>query len=144
MALLDPLEQEYLGVGLSANQIGQTERACIIRFGDYHLDLIGPRIMEHSETRRGSTEGCLSCGALQTTVMRWETVVIAADNYSQPLIIDNFDLARIIQHEIDHLNSVLLIDYLPTSRNDPCPCGSGKKFKKCCKEIEVALGKRGR
>ena len=19
-----------------------------------------------------------------------------------------------------------------TSRNDPCPCGSGKKFKKCC------------
>ena len=20
----------------------------------------------------------------------------------------------------------------PTGRNDPCPCGSGKKFKKCC------------
>jgi uncharacterized protein YecA (UPF0149 family) len=20
----------------------------------------------------------------------------------------------------------------PVSRNDPCPCGSGKKFKKCC------------
>jgi preprotein translocase subunit SecA len=19
-----------------------------------------------------------------------------------------------------------------TGRNDPCPCGSGKKFKKCC------------
>ena len=25
------------------------------------------------------------------------------------------------------------------SRNDPCPCGSGKKFKKCClgKELEI-------
>ncbi|MBL9136562.1 MAG: SEC-C domain-containing protein [Verrucomicrobiales bacterium] len=21
---------------------------------------------------------------------------------------------------------------LKTGRNDPCPCGSGKKFKKCC------------
>lgn len=20
----------------------------------------------------------------------------------------------------------------PTRRNDPCPCGSGKKFKRCC------------
>ena len=20
----------------------------------------------------------------------------------------------------------------PVGRNDPCPCGSGKKFKKCC------------
>jgi len=22
----------------------------------------------------------------------------------------------------------------PASRNDPCPCSSGKKFKRCCKE----------
>ena len=21
-----------------------------------------------------------------------------------------------------------------TGRNDPCPCGSGKKFKRCCQE----------
>jgi len=24
--------------------------------------------------------------------------------------------------------------YTDVGRNDPCPCGSGKKFKKCCKE----------
>jgi hypothetical protein len=23
-------------------------------------------------------------------------------------------------------------------RNDPCPCGSGKKFKKCCADTYVA------
>lgn len=132
MALLDPLENEYLGVGLSANQIGRFERACIIRFGDYHLDLIGPRIMEHSERKRGSTEGCLSCGNLQTTVMRWETIVVAADNYRQPLIIDNFDLARIVAHEIDHLNGILLTDYKKIGRNDLCPCGSKLKYKRCC------------
>ena len=24
--------------------------------------------------------------------------------------------------------------YTDVGRNDPCPCGSGKKFKKCCRE----------
>lgn len=24
------------------------------------------------------------------------------------------------------------------SRNDPCPCGSGKKYKRCCEEKDVA------
>jgi peptide deformylase len=132
MALLDPLGQEYLGVGLSANQIGRTERACIIRFGDYHLDLIGPRIIDHSDNRRGSTEGCLSCPDLQTTVMRWEEIVVGADNYKQPLIIQNFDVSRIIQHELDHLSGILLVDYKKIGRNDPCPCGSKKKYKRCC------------
>lgn len=23
-------------------------------------------------------------------------------------------------------------------RNDPCPCGSGKKYKKCCFDVEKA------
>ncbi|MEI7705920.1 MAG: SEC-C metal-binding domain-containing protein [Deltaproteobacteria bacterium] len=23
-------------------------------------------------------------------------------------------------------------------RNDPCPCGSGKKFKKCCANLDAA------
>ena len=26
----------------------------------------------------------------------------------------------------------LVRDYLKIGRNDPCPCGSGKKYKKCC------------
>jgi SEC-C motif-containing protein len=24
------------------------------------------------------------------------------------------------------------VDYSQTRRNDPCPCGSGEKFKNCC------------
>ena len=27
-------------------------------------------------------------------------------------------------------------------RNEPCPCGSGKKFKKCCGKGHVALNSR--
>lgn len=26
------------------------------------------------------------------------------------------------------------VTHQPAGRNDPCPCGSGKKFKRCCKE----------
>ena len=48
----------------------------------------------------------------------------------------------IAQHEIDHMNGIMICDNEIKSneahsakisgRNDPCPCGSGKKFKKCC------------
>jgi SWIM/SEC-C metal-binding protein len=27
---------------------------------------------------------------------------------------------------------------LKVGRNDPCPCGSGKKFKKCCADLPAA------
>jgi peptide deformylase len=132
MALLDPLENEYLGVGLSANQIGDTDRVCIIRYGDYHLDLINPRIIEHSEKRMGSVEECLSVPGEQALIMRWEQVVIKVDNYPQPIIARDFDVSRVIQHEMDHLDGKLILDYAKVGRNDLCPCGSGKKHKRCC------------
>ena len=25
--------------------------------------------------------------------------------------------------------------------NDPCPCGSGKKYKKCCRDKDIAEGR---
>ena len=46
-----------------------------------------------------------------------------------------------IQHEIDHLNGVVCMDRKVNTtivkdkkvgRNEPCPCGSGKKYKRCC------------
>lgn len=55
------------------------------------------------------------------------------------------DIARwvVTLYESRLANSVMMQDTLPMSqspfssvrkvgRNDPCPCGSGKKFKKCC------------
>jgi len=46
-----------------------------------------------------------------------------------------------VQHEIDHLNGISCIDKAVDTtirvekkpgRNEPCFCGSGKKYKKCC------------
>ena len=46
-----------------------------------------------------------------------------------------------VQHEIDHLRGLTIMDRQiintiktqnKIGRNDPCHCGSGKKYKKCC------------
>ena len=46
-----------------------------------------------------------------------------------------------VQHEIDHLNGITIHDRKidvtykaekKVGRNEPCVCGSGKKYKKCC------------
>ena len=51
-----------------------------------------------------------------------------------------------VQHEIDHLNGVVCMDRKVNitivkdkkpGRNEPCPCGSGKKYKKCCINKEL-------
>lgn len=122
----------YLGAGLAANQIGLIERVAIIRINGLKLDLVNPHIIRKSEERLGSTEGCLSLPGRTYTVMRYKNIVVETDNYTEPLIINNFDISRTIQHEIDHLTGKLLIDYLKVGRNDLCPCGSEKKYKKCC------------
>ena len=39
----------------------------------------------------------------------------------------SFDVSKSIQNVIPLTKSILKV-----GRNDPCPCGSGKKYKKCC------------
>jgi uncharacterized protein YecA (UPF0149 family) len=45
-------------------------------------------------------------------------------------------LDQLTPKELDHLvNGVqefYVSPYPVVGRNDPCPCGSGKKYKKCC------------
>lgn len=130
-ALRDP-QGNLIGVGLSANQIGIDKRVCIVRFGEHHLNLVNPIILKHSDNRRGSVEQCLSLPNCERTIMRWEQIVVKCDSYTKPLIVENWDVSRIIQHELDHLDGRTLLDHGKVGRNDPCLCGSGKKYKKCC------------
>ena len=59
--------------------------------------------------------------------------------------VENRDLRTLeavcVQHEIDHLNGIVCMDRKVNTtivvdkkigRNEPCPCESGKKYKKCC------------
>ena len=33
---------------------------------------------------------------------------------------------------------------MKTNRNDPCPCGSGKKHKNCCEKVNFKFGNKNK
>jgi peptide deformylase len=103
------------GVGLAGNQVGLLRRVLV-----YHPDregaaaraLVNPVIVERSDEQESDEEGCLSLGPLRVPVERHVRVSVEAkDEHGEPLRIDAENLeARILQHEIDHLDGVLTID----------------------------------
>jgi peptide deformylase len=112
------------GVGLAAPQIGKSIRLCVVEYGTEDEDgdeveetkklyvLINPEIVEVSEELVLGTEGCLSIPGLVGQVDRHEKIVVKALNrFGRPLRIKAQGwLARIFQHEIDHLNGVVFTD----------------------------------
>ncbi len=103
---------EAKGVGLAAPQIGIAKRLIVVDAGDnQYLQLVNPCIVE----RTGScldVEGCLSIPGVYGEVDRAEKVVVTAldkDGKEIRLTAEGL-LARIFQHEIDHLNGILFID----------------------------------
>ena len=103
---------EYKGVGLAAPQIGINRRLLVLDPGEERLmKLINPRLVEMEGTEAGP-EGCLSLPGLYGEVPRAASVVVEAlDPAGKPLRIEAEGfLARILQHEIDHLEGTLFID----------------------------------
>lgn len=105
------------GVGLAAPQVGICRRLVVVapRNSEEVLALVNPKLTEHSAETQTDTEGCLSIPGLSIEVERPLAVRIEA----QDLAGDHVDLAatgraaRILQHELDHLNGRLIVDYLP-------------------------------
>ncbi len=129
------------GYGLAAVQVGIPIAAAWYwlpkehkggALGDGHL-LINASIIEKSEPIIHPGEGCLSIPDKMFTTLRYNKIKLVNDG--QICVAEGLE-AQIIQHEIDHMNGILVPDrvYKPceVGRNDPCPCGSGKKYKKCC------------
>jgi len=103
---------ENEGVGLAAPQIGMDKRIIIADMGKELLKIINPQILE-GEGKNSLSEGCLSLPEIFIPVNRANKIKIEGLNEDKKLLrltIEGF-LARIIQHEIDHLNGVLIIDY---------------------------------
>lgn len=108
------------GVGLAAPQIGESLRLIVVEYTDEEDEnakpkkyvLVNPEIVKRSEETITDLEGCLSVPGLAGTVERHQAVTIKAKNrFGKPLKIKAEDwLARIFQHEIDHLDGVLYID----------------------------------
>ncbi|WP_457641789.1 peptide deformylase [Persephonella sp.] len=113
---------ELDGVGLAANQIGIPYQIIVIDTTPREeegkegtkLVLINPEIVE-KEGETQSTEGCLSFPGVQITIPRAEKVrVKAKDMEGNDIEINGEDfLAIVLQHEIDHINGIPFINYLP-------------------------------
>ncbi len=104
----------YDGVGLAAPQIGLARRIVVVREpGGAEMCLINPEILEKSGSETGE-EGCLSLPYVYAEVPRATHIRVRALNEhgKQRVFEANGFLARIIQHEIDHLDGLLFIDRL--------------------------------
>lgn len=104
--------REKDGVGLAANQVGVLRRIIVVAEGENLHILINPEIVSWSTRTLVDTEGCLSLPGLQAEVERATKVVVRGldqDGHQVELVARGL-LARIFQHEIDHLNGVLFID----------------------------------
>jgi len=103
------------GVGLAGPQIGVMERVFVWEVGDEYGAVFNPVIISRSEEEVESEEGCLSLPGLYYPVTRSERVTLeGVDEYGDPVKLDADELlARVCQHEIDHLDGVLFIDHLP-------------------------------
>ena len=101
------------GIGLAAPQVGRTERLTVVEVDDVRLVLINPEVVERAGKAKGE-EGCLSIPDIYADVERPGTVTVRAlDENFKPYEIEATDLlARCLQHEIDHLDGKLFIDYL--------------------------------
>jgi len=148
------------GLGLAAVQIGISKQVGVMTKKDgTKVSLINPEIVEVEEEFIFVKEGCLSFPNTFINTKRYRHVtiknhVIDEDEfreetqyfYYQPGDSNSDDLLCIqVQHEIDHFNGILFQEHqikenvttvvktkAKIGRNDKCPCGSGKKYKKCC------------
>jgi peptide deformylase len=112
--MIDTLHAAH-GVGLAAPQVGRSERVAVIGMPDEDvIVLINPQIVKRSG-RRCVEEGCLSVPGYVADITRSESVTVKALNREgHPFRVKAKDdlLAQALEHEMDHLEGVLYIDYL--------------------------------
>ena len=100
------------GVGLAAPQIGLSKRMVVVEYDNSLLMLANPKILE-KEGFESLEEGCLSFPEISVSVKRFKKIIVEAlDKNNNKIKIEADEiLSRAIQHEIDHLDGKLIIDY---------------------------------
>jgi peptide deformylase len=111
----DMVETMYAapGVGLAAPQVGVQKRLFVYDIGDGPQAIVNPRI-EESDGEWEFDEGCLSVPGLYWTITRPKRVHLVGidlDGNELSFEADEY-LARVFQHELDHLDGTLLLDRL--------------------------------
>ena len=122
----DMLETMYAapGIGLAAPQVGENIRLLVIDVTSGHEDghqliLVNPEVAE-AEGRQREEEGCLSLPGITAVVERPKTVVVKGQDLDgNPMEIRGEELmARVLCHEIDHLDGILYLDRISPLKRD--------------------------
>jgi peptide deformylase len=108
------------GVGLAAPQVGVPWRVIVVEFGDEEDEnvppklyaLVNPEIVRFFNETVEGVEGCLSIPEIAGEVERQEKVTIKGMNRNNQSVKIKASgwMARIFQHEIDHLDGILFTD----------------------------------
>ncbi len=100
------------GAGLSANQVGVLKRVFVFEDQGEVRACINPRLLSVSEETGEELEGCLSLPGVAVPVPRHLAVVVEymeLDGSTRRLEVEGW-LARVFQHELDHLEGRLILD----------------------------------
>ncbi len=111
----------HKGIGLAAVQVGNLYRLFVTEVaGDKPRVFVNPEILETSLEQVSYEEGCLSIPGIESEVIRPQRVRVQAWNEKgRPFSLDAEDmLARVVQHEYDHLNGVLFIDRIDPKKRE--------------------------
>ena len=101
------------GLGIAAPQIGVSEAVCLALFNGKMHALVNPEILWRSKETGVMEEGCLSLPGENVDVERPVEVTVRyvdEKGAQQERKLHDLD-ARVVQHELDHLNGVLIVDY---------------------------------
>ena len=111
-AMLEVLRKEG-GIGLSANQVGLPLNMCVIDLEvNNPMILLNPRVIKTSTTKVLNKEGCLSLPGTVVSVERYKEVTVEYEDVTgKTKTVEAKDiLSYCLQHEIDHLNGILMIN----------------------------------
>jgi peptide deformylase len=127
------------GVGLAAPQLGEAMQACVVEVEGQLHELVNPRIIRAAGDDR-DLEGCLSIPGYVAYVTRRERVwVVAQDRQGRKIKVAGSGLlGRALQHELDHLDGKLYIDYLD-SMDELMAVGVGNEDDAEVREATSAL-----
>lgn len=142
------------GVGLAAQQVGETRSVCVVHVPeDYDVDeegnrlhpdvamplvLVNPEITWMGEEKEKAEEGCLSFPGINGNIPRSLEIELTyqdLEGNGHQLKLQQF-LARVVQHEVDHLNGKLFIDRMSSVKK----AALGGRLKRMKKETEQRLG----
>jgi peptide deformylase len=110
---MDATREHAVGAGIAAPQVGRSERLCIAMINKRAVPLINPFITRRSDKMETGEEGCLSLPDVWIQVPRSKEIDLQyqdAKGRKQELTLSDWD-ARVVQHEVDHLDGVLIVDY---------------------------------